>query len=146
MAPAPSADPQTHRTRRVRLFGLHDSSEAYLIRDFLARSVVEFDWVEIHSDADALRELFTALANARLPIVEMPDNAQLFAPTVREVAARLGWVSQPRFAEYDLSIYGAGPAGLSAAGYAGSEGLRPPPIQPRAVGGPAGQGCCTRNR
>jgi len=123
MAPAPSADPQTPRTRRVRLFGLHDSSEAYLIRDFLARSVVEFDWVEIHSDADALRELGTALANARLPIVEMPDNAQLFAPTVREVAARLGWVSQPRFAEYDLSIYGAGPAGLSAAVYAGSEGL-----------------------
>src|SRR2546428_13925648 len=117
MAPAPSADPQTHRTRRVRLFGLHDSSEAYLIRDFLARSVVEFDWVEIHSDADALRELGTALANARLPIVEMPDNAQLFAPTVREVAARLGWVSQPRFAEYDLSIYGAGPAGPLAVGF-----------------------------
>src|SRR3989442_14895221 len=137
MAPAPSADPQTHRTRRVRLFGLHDSSEAYLIRDFLARSVVEFDWVEIHSDADALRELGTALANARLPIVEMPDNAQLFAPTVREVAARLGWVSQPRFAEYDLSIYGAGPAGLSAAGYARSASPRTLLIYPQAGRGQA---------
>jgi len=145
MAPAPSADPQTHRTRRVRLFGLHDSSEAYLIRDFLARSVVEFDWVEIHSDADALRELGTALANARLPIVEMPDNAQLFAPTVREVAARLGWVSQPRFAEYDLSIYGAGPAGLSAAVYAGSEGLRTVLIEREAVGGQAGTSSLIEN-
>src|SRR5260370_1527394 len=103
MAPAPAADPQTHRTRRVRLFGLHDSSEAYLIRDFLARSVVEFDWVEIHSDADALRELGTALANARLPIVEMPDNAQLFAPPVREVAPPPACTSQPPSPQYDLS-------------------------------------------
>ena len=67
MAPAPSADPQTPRTRRVRLFGLHDSSEAYLIRDFLARSVGEFDWVEIHSDDDALRELGTSSSHADGP-------------------------------------------------------------------------------
>jgi len=125
-------------TRRVRLFGLKGSSEAYLVRDFLARSVVEFDWLELHTDEDSIRALGTPLAESRLPVVEMPDGARLFAPSVRDVASRLGWVSQPRLTEYDLSIYGAGPAGLSAAVYAGSEGLRTVLIEREAVGGQAG--------
>ena len=62
-------------TRRVRLFGLKGSSEAYLVRDFLARSVVEFDWLELHTDEDSIRALGTPLAESRLPVVEMPDGA-----------------------------------------------------------------------
>ena len=51
-----------------------------------------------------------------------PDGSRLYQPTLAEIAARLGWVARPRFVEYDVSIYGAGPAGLSAAVYAASEG------------------------
>ncbi len=132
--------------RRVRLFGRAHSGEAYRIRDLLARSVVAFDWVELGTDEDARRELgLPDLADARLPLVELPDGCQLFAPSLRELAERLGWVTQPKFREYDLSIYGAGPAGLSAAVYAASEGLRAVVVERHAVGGQAGSSSLIEN-
>ena len=109
---------------RVRLFGQAQSNEAYQIRDLLTRSVVAFDWIELGSDEDCRRELGLALTDVRLPVVELPDGSMMSAPSLRELADRLGWVTQPQFREYDLSIYGAGPAGLSVAVYAASEGLR----------------------
>ncbi len=127
------------RQKKVRLYGQPDSAAAYEIRDFLNRTVVEFDWIELTCDADCNRELkLPTLTNVRLPVVELPDGTQLFEPTIREIAQHLGWVAQPKFKEYDLSIYGAGPAGLSAAVYAASEGLRTVLIERHAVGGQAG--------
>ncbi|MGJ3248700.1 MAG: FAD-dependent oxidoreductase [Elainellaceae cyanobacterium] len=124
--------------RRVKLYGQPNSSAAYEIRDFLNRSVVEFDWIELTSDQDCEPELgLSILSDIRLPVVEFPDGTQLFAPTIHEIAQRLGWVTQPKFREYDLSIYGAGPAGLSAAVYAASEGLRTVLVERHAIGGQA---------
>ena len=132
--------------KKVRLYGQPDSAAAYEIRDFLNRTVVEFDWVELVGDADCNRELkLPALSNVRLPVVELPDGTQLFAPTLREIAQHLGWVAQPKFKEYDLSIYGAGPAGLSAAVYAASEGLRTVLVERHAVGGQAGTSSLIEN-
>jgi thioredoxin reductase (NADPH) len=132
--------------KKVRLYGQPDSAAAYEIRDFLNRTVVEFDWVELKGDADCDRELkLSALSNVRLPVVELPDGTQLFAPTIREIAQHLGWVAQPKFKEYDLSIYGAGPAGLSAAVYAASEGLRTVLVERHAVGGQAGTSSLIEN-
>jgi thioredoxin reductase (NADPH) len=131
---------------RVKLYGQPNSAAAYEIRDFLNRSVVEFDWIELTSDQDCERELsLSTLDDIRLPMVEFPDGTQLFAPTIREIAQRLGWVTQPKFNEYDLSIYGAGPAGLSAAVYAASEGLRTVLIERHAVGGQAGTSSLIEN-
>ncbi|NEU77312.1 FAD-dependent oxidoreductase [Hassallia byssoidea VB512170] len=133
-------------SRKVRLYGQPNSAEAYEIRDFLNRSVVEFDWVELTCDDDCQRELgLPSLSNIRLPVIQLPDGTQMFAPTVREIAHRLGWVTQPRFKEYDLSIYGAGPAGLSAAVYAASEGLRTVLIERHAIGGQAGTSSLIEN-
>ncbi len=132
--------------KKVRLYGLPNSAEAYEIRDFLNRSVVEFDWIALTCDADCYKELeLPTLSNVRLPVVEFPDGTQLFAPTIREIAQRLGWVTQPKFKEYDLSIYGAGPAGLSAAVYAASEGLRTVLVERHAVGGQAGTSSLIEN-
>ncbi|MEG4285884.1 FAD-dependent oxidoreductase [Microcoleus sp. A006_D1] len=132
--------------RRVKLYGQPNSAAAYEIRDFLNRTVVEFDWIELSNDADCDRELsLSTLSDIRLPVVEFPDGTQLFAPTIREIAQRLGWVTQPKFREYDLSIYGAGPAGLSAAVYAASEGLRTVLIERHAVGGQAGTSSLIEN-
>jgi len=126
-------------TTRVRLFGNRDSAEAWEIRDFLKRSVVEFDWVELVSDEDCRRELgLQDLQNVRLPVVQLPGGERLYGPSLRDVAGRLGFVAKPKLKEYDLSIYGAGPAGLSAAVYAASEGLRTVLIERSAVGGQAG--------
>jgi thioredoxin reductase (NADPH) len=136
----------TRSNAKVRLYGLPNSAEAYEIRDFLNRSVVEFDWIELTTDEDCDRELgFPCLSDLRLPIIQLPDGTQLFAPSIREIAQRLGWVIQPRFREYDLSIYGAGPAGLSAAVYAASEGLRTVLIERHAVGGQAGTSSLIEN-
>jgi thioredoxin reductase (NADPH) len=139
-------DNSRSQPRTVRLYGQPNSAEAYKIRDFLNRSVVEFDWVELTCDEDCHQQLGLAtLADIRLPVVEFPDGTQLFAPTIQEIAQRLGWVAQPKFKEYDLSIYGAGPAGLSAAVYAASEGLRTVLIERHAVGGQAGTSSLIEN-
>ena len=131
---------------KVKLYDRPNSAEAYEIRDFLKRSVVEFDWIELTCNEDCDRELgFSSLGELRLPVVELANGTQLFAPTVREIAQHLGWVTQPRFKEYDLSIYGAGPAGLSAAVYAASEGLRTVLIERHAVGGQAGSSSLIEN-
>src|SRR5712691_8908076 len=134
------------QSRKMRLYGQVNSPEAYALRDFLNRSVVEFDWVELTCDADCHNELgLPSLENVRLPVVELPTGERMFAPTVHEVAERLGWVTQPRFKEYDLSIYGAGPAGLSAAVYAASEGLRTVLVERQAIGGQAGTSSLIEN-
>ena len=132
--------------RRVRLFGQPQSAEAYASRDYLQRSVVAFDWVELSSDEGCQTHLgLPELKNAHLPVVELPGGKRHFAPSVREVAESLGWVTQPKFKEYDLSIYGAGPAGLSAAVYAASEGLRAVVIERNAIGGQAGSSSLIEN-
>jgi thioredoxin reductase (NADPH) len=118
---------------RVLVYGRPDSPEAYAIRDLLSRSGVVFNWIELAGDDDGRR----ALGLSTLDHVQLLDGVQLFAPTVREVAERLGWMTQPRLREYDLSIYGAGPAGLSAAVYGASEGLRTVLIEREVVGGQA---------
>jgi thioredoxin reductase (NADPH) len=141
-----NSDSSQGNQKKVRLYGQPDSAQAYEIRDFLNRSVVEFDWIALGGDDDCNRELgLPSLGNVRLPVVELPDGTQLFAPTIREIAQHLGWVTQPKFKEYDVSIYGAGPAGLSAAVYAASEGLRTVLVERHAVGGQAGTSSLIEN-
>lgn len=130
----------------VRIFDRPRSPEGYAIRDFLTRSVVQFELIELNSDADALRVLAIGqLEDIRLPVVELPGGERLFAPPLRDIATRLGWITQPRLKEYDLSIYGAGPAGLSAAVYAASEGLQTVLIEKEAIGGQAGTSSLIEN-
>jgi thioredoxin reductase (NADPH) len=141
-----NASGSSSNPNRVKLYGQPNSASAYEIRDFLKRSVVEFDWIELVSDQDCARELgISTLSDIHLPVVKFPDGTQLLAPTIREIAQRLGWVTQSRFKEYDLSIYGAGPAGLSAAVYAASEGLRTVLVERHAVGGQAGTSSLIEN-
>jgi thioredoxin reductase (NADPH) len=130
---------------RVRLFGQAQSNEAYQIRDLLTRSVVAFDWIELGSEEDCPARTRLGSYRCALPVVELPDGSTISAPSLRELADRLGWVTQPKLREYDLSIYGAGPAGLSAAVYAASEGLRAVIIERHAVGGQAGSSSMIEN-
>ncbi|AOJ77285.1 MULTISPECIES: NAD(P)/FAD-dependent oxidoreductase [Burkholderia cepacia complex] len=135
-----------NQPHHIRIIGMPRSRDAYAIRDFLQRRMVAYDWCELTSDADSTRELGIApLRDVRLPVVIFPDGSRLYRPTLAEIAARLGWVAQPRFVEYDVSIYGAGPAGLSAAVYAASEGLRAVLIERAAVGGQAGTSSLIEN-
>jgi thioredoxin reductase (NADPH) len=126
-------------TPQVVLVGRRASSLGYELRDFLSRNGVPYDWVEI-DDADRVRQLFDGddVDPSGLPICVLPDGRRLGAATVQQVASGLGMVAAPRLAEYDIAIVGAGPAGLAAAVYAASEGLRMVAIEAVAPGGQAG--------
>lgn len=123
----------------IKLFGKHGSAEAYAIRDFLHRCGVNFEWIELsHDDQAQSQAQVTGQDDSRLPVCIFPDGTRLEHPTVRQVIEKLGWFHNPSRSEYDLSIYGAGPAGLSAAVYGASEGLRTVVVERFAVGGQAG--------
>src|SRR6476660_3660631 len=123
----------------VRLYGKRESPQAYAIRDFLQRSDVPFDWVELRDNDRARADLgLESVDDARLPICIFPDGTRMERPTVRQVTEKLGWFRNPSRSEYDVAIYGAGPAGLSAAVYAASEGLKTAVIERFAAGGQAG--------
>ena len=124
---------------RIKLYGTRGSSTAYSIRDFLQRSDVPFQWIELTSDEQARAEAnVSGLADDKLPVCVFDDGTRLERPTLRQITEKLGWFRNPSRAEYDLAIYGAGPAGLSAAVYGASEGLKTVVIERSAIGGQAG--------
>lgn len=123
----------------IQLFGRPGSAAAYTIRDFLTRSDVPFEWAELTSDEQARKEAgVKGLNDSRLPVCLFADGTRLECPTIRQITEKLGWFHDPCRLEYDLAIYGAGPAGLSAAVYGASEGLKTIVIERSAVGGQAG--------
>lgn len=130
----------------VRIYGSAHSREAFEMCDFMQRTTAHYEWIELRNDADSLKHLGQPrLDNINLPVVRMPNGNCLYSPTLRDVAERLGWVQKPKLREYDLAIYGAGPAGLSAAVYAASEGLSTVLIERHSVGGQAGSSSMIEN-
>jgi thioredoxin reductase (NADPH) len=126
-------------TSRVKILGRSASSRGYQIRDFLHRSDVPFDWIELASDEQARAEAgVSGLRDSRLPVCVFADGSRLDCPNIQQVTEKLGWFHNPCRSQYDLAIYGAGPAGLSAAVYSASEGLATVVIERSAVGGQAG--------
>jgi thioredoxin reductase (NADPH) len=126
-------------TPQVVLVGNRASSAGYTIRDFLSRNGVPYDWVDIE-DAERVRAVVSPseMDSGRLPVCILPNGMRLAPATVEDVAAGLGMVSAPSLSEYDLIIVGAGPAGLAAAVYGASEGLRTLAVEAIAPGGQAG--------
>jgi thioredoxin reductase (NADPH) len=129
---------QPAQVSKVRICGRMGSAVGYMIRDFLHRSDVPFEWIELVRDEDAYRLAgVSSLNDSRLPVCIFPDGARVECPTVRQITEKLGWFHDPCRSEYDLAIYGAGPAGLSAAVYGASEGLTTILVERLAVGGQA---------
>ena len=126
-------------TPQVRLVGQRASSVGYSIRDFLSRNGVPYEWVDLEDSAGVAALLPEGERGVeQLPVCVLPDGMRLAPATLEGVAAGLGMVSAPSLSEYDLAIVGAGPAGLAAAVYAASEGLRAVAIEAVAPGGQAG--------
>jgi thioredoxin reductase (NADPH) len=132
-------EPNKAVLNKTKVYGIQESKNAYVIRDFLMRSVVTFEWVPV-ANIDVLRALFVQDIphDFILPVVELPTGKLLSNPTIETIAHNLGWITKPRNSEYDVSIFGAGPAGLSAAVYAASEGLSTVLVEREAIGGQAG--------
>ena len=111
---------------------------AFAIRDYLARSEIPFTTTTTSDGAHLSDTSAVVPQGAQLPVVLFADGTQLADPTPADIARHLGWIKSPTRTDYDLLIYGAGPAGLSAAVYAASEGLNVAVIERDAVGGQAG--------
>jgi thioredoxin reductase (NADPH) len=100
---------------------------------------VPFEWVQLSTDDQARAQAgVDHLQDSRLPVCVFADGTRIDCPTIRQITEKLGWFRTPSRSEYDLAIYGAGPAGLSAAVYGASEGLKTVLIERSAVGGQAG--------
>ena len=126
-------------SKGLRLVGDQWSPRSHAIKNFLAGNLLPYRWLDVTRDADARGLLDAAGVGAdQLPALFFEDGFVLRDPEPRQVAERLGRSLSAAFDVYDLVIVGAGPAGLGAAVYGASEGLRTLLLDRYAPGGQAG--------
>jgi thioredoxin reductase (NADPH) len=133
-------------TGELRVVGHRWSQQSHEVKTFLTRNHVPYQWLEIDRDDEARR--LTELAAAGpddLPLVLVPDGEPLRSPSNLDLAGALGLRTRAEQPLYDLCIVGGGPAGLAAAVYGASEGLRTVVIEKEAPGGQAGQSASIQN-
>jgi thioredoxin reductase (NADPH) len=130
----------------IRVAGTPLSPASYAVRDFLSRNQVPYQWIDLENDAPT-RELVAALeaGMSRLPVVFFPDGTAIVQPSPRELAEKLGMQTRAQRPFYDLIVVGGGPAGLAAAVYSASEGLKTLLVESDAPGGQAGTSSSIEN-
>ncbi len=123
----------------LRLIGYQFSPQSHALKDFLAGNLFPYQWLDIENDPQAQELLdLHKLSRSDLPVVVLGDGTALPKPELVDVGEKLGLKPTANESLYDLAIIGAGPAGLAAAVYGGSEGLKTILIDKRAPGGQAG--------
>jgi thioredoxin reductase (NADPH) len=123
----------------LRVVGPRYTLRDHQVRDFLSRNRVPYVWLDPEQSAEAVDLLNRfKLDDHKLPVVLFGDGSYLVQPGQTELAGKIGLRTQAAKAFYDLVVIGAGPAGLAAAVYGASEGLRTLVIEDEAPGGQAG--------
>ena len=150
---APEVSAKVGSSAFDRLEGLHDLASqppppqlavigprwdqaCHELRDFLNRNQVPFEWFT--PDDPASKKVLTTPAD-RYPVVRLQDGTMLVAPSLRDIATAVNLSITPQHVDYDVVVVGGGPAGLAAAVYGASEGLRTLLVEREAPGGQAGQ-------
>jgi thioredoxin reductase (NADPH) len=129
----------------LRLVGHRFSAEAHAARDFLARNGIPYRWLDV-ADPEAGRLMAAARLDApELPVLFLEDGEAMVRPSEGDIATRIGLRTTAELPFYDLVIVGGGPAGLAAAVYGASEGLRTLLVERHAAGGQAGQSARIEN-
>ena len=126
----------------IRVLGTRWSPRSYEMRDFLARNHVPYQWIDVELSAGdpETKRLLDVLGPeaANVPIVLFPDGTKLLESLPADVAQKVGLRTRAQTDFYDLAIIGGGPAGLAAAVYGASEGLKTVMVERQAPGGQAG--------
>ncbi|MEA5551591.1 FAD-dependent oxidoreductase [Anabaena cylindrica UHCC 0172] len=123
----------------IRVVGNRWSPDSHNIKDFLARNQVPYQWLDIERDQEAQELLnYSGENKLSLPLVILGNGERLIKPSNIQIAEKVGLQTQAKQPFYDLAIVGGGPAGLAAAVYGASEGLRTVMIEREAPGGQAG--------
>ena len=125
----------------IQLFGTRWSPRAYEIRMFLAQNHLPYQWVDVEQSntTDSSAALHKSDGTTEtLPLMIFPDGSKFCEPTTADIAKKIGLRTHTDVEFYDLAIVGGGPAGLAAAVYGASEGLRTVMIEREAPGGQAG--------
>ena len=126
-------------SKGLRLIGDQWSPRSHAVKDFLASNLIPYTWLDVTRDPDARCLLDATGATAdELPVLFLEDGSLLRNPETRQIAEQLGLSRSCAFDVYDLVIVGAGPAGLAAAVYGASEGLRTLLLDRHGPGGQAG--------
>ena len=123
----------------LRVAGANWSPQSYAMKEFLSRNGVPYQWLDVDLDS-AIRELVVSATSdiTHLPVLFFTDGTVLVRPTSQKVADKLGMRTRASMPFYDMVIVGGGPAGLAAAVYGASEGLRTLIVEQDAPGGQAG--------
>ncbi|MEU2001316.1 FAD-dependent oxidoreductase [Rhodococcus sp. NPDC019627] len=133
------ASSERHPVEETKVIGHRWAARSSEVREFLARNQLSYRWY-MSDEPEGERLLAAAGADGlRLPVVICPDGDVLVEPADTELGNRLGLRTSPSENFYDLVVVGGGPAGLGAAVYGASEGLRTALVERTATGGQAGQ-------
>lgn len=123
----------------IRVVGTLWSAASHDAKDLLARNSIPYQWYDLEANPEARRLLQAAGQNGlQLPVIFFPDGSLLVEPGQQQIAEKVGLSIKAQNPFYDVIIIGAGPAGLSAAVYASSDGLKVLIIERQAPGGQAG--------
>jgi thioredoxin reductase (NADPH) len=123
----------------VRVIGHRWSPKIHEIKDFLARNLIPYQWLDVEQNKEATHMLeHLGLDHKKLPVVIFPNGSFLTNPTELQIAEKLNLRVHAGQPFYDLIIVGSGPAGLAAGVYGASEGLRTLIVEREAPGGQAG--------
>ena len=123
----------------IRVAGTLWSPASHDVKDFLARNQIPYRWIDVDADLDAAHMIESLVDGAlKLPVVLFPDGSFVVAPSLRELAERIGMQTKAQRPFYDLIVVGGGPGGLAASVYGASEGLNTILVEADVTGGQAG--------
>jgi thioredoxin reductase (NADPH) len=123
----------------IKVVGYQFSPQSHTVKDYLASNLIPYKWLDIEKNPDAKEILaLNKVGLDQLPVVVFDDGTFSCKPTIRSISEKIGANPQITNHIYDVVIIGAGPAGLAAAVYGASEGLKTLLIERKAPGGQAG--------
>jgi len=130
----------------IKVAGAAWSPGSHDVKDFLSRNQIPYKWLDVEHDAEAVQLVEEKTGGqGQLPVVVFEDRSSLVEPTPQQLAERVGMQTRASLPFYDLVVAGGGPAGLAAAVYGASEGLRTVLVEAQVTGGQAGTSSMIEN-